>query len=242
MYNRIHCLIVNFFPLHGSYHGLHTESEVTAGATGDTWWLFCTLRGVRAAPGIRNAKCPCGDVTTWKPPYSFMASGDSEPPLRGAVICVLLVCPRSPRWGPYRLIWVTQAARWPRRRVLTSAVTPSHVDRKRVTSPTHSLNPARYFPRMDGSMFKAAREEERILGNGKKGKQPKTYQTHKTQNQAERRLLWRLLYIRHWFSFIFIKLLVNLMFNDAGLVSSYSSCEVSNIKADMLLCDVCEWI
>lgn len=164
----IYCLIVNFFPLHGSYHGLHTESEVTAGATGDTWWQFCTLRGVRAAPGIRNAKCPSGDATTWKPPYSFMASGDSEPPLRGArrpggaVTCVPLVCPRSPRWGPYRLIWVTQAARWPRRWVLTSAVTPSHVDRKRVTSPTHSLNPARYFPRMDGSVFKAAREEKNV--------------------------------------------------------------------------------
>lgn len=30
-----YCLIVLLF-LHGSYHGLHTESMVTAGAAGDT--------------------------------------------------------------------------------------------------------------------------------------------------------------------------------------------------------------
>lgn len=58
------------------------------------------------------------------------------------------------------LIWVTQTARWLRRRVLTSVSTPSQEDRKRVTSPTHSLNPALYLLRMDGSVFTAAAEED----------------------------------------------------------------------------------
>lgn len=54
------------------------------------------------------------------------------------------------------LIWVMQLAKCPRRRVLTSVFTPSHVDRNRVTSFMHSLKPARYLPRTEGSVFKAA--------------------------------------------------------------------------------------
>lgn len=63
------------------------------------------------------------------------------------------------------LIWVMQLAKCPRSRVLTSVFTPSHVDRNLVTSFMHSLKPARYFPRTEGSVFKAAagKGKERIL-------------------------------------------------------------------------------
>lgn len=54
------------------------------------------------------------------------------------------------------LIWVMQLARWPSSRVRTSVLTPSHVDRKRVTSFMHSLKPARYFPSTLGSVLSAA--------------------------------------------------------------------------------------
>lgn len=57
------------------------------------------------------------------------------------------------------LIWVMQLAKWPRRRVRTSVLTPSQVDRKRVTSFMHSLKPARYFPKTVGSVFKAAAQK-----------------------------------------------------------------------------------
>lgn len=60
------------------------------------------------------------------------------------------------------LIWVMQLAKCPRRRVLTSVFTPSHVDRNLVTSFMHSLKPARYFPRTEGSVFKAAAGNTRI--------------------------------------------------------------------------------
>lgn len=49
-----------------------------------------------------------------------------------------------------------QLAKWPSSRVLTSVLTPSQVDRNRVTSFMHSLNPALYFPRTVGSVFRAA--------------------------------------------------------------------------------------
>jgi len=46
------------------------------------------------------------------------------------------------------------AARWLRRRVRTSTVTPSHVLRNFITSFLHSLNPARYLSTTLGSMLK----------------------------------------------------------------------------------------
>lgn len=58
------------------------------------------------------------------------------------------------------LIWVMQLARWPSSRVRTSVLTPSHVDRKRVTSFMHSLKPARYFPSTLGSVLSAAERPE----------------------------------------------------------------------------------
>lgn len=60
------------------------------------------------------------------------------------------------------LIWVMQLAKCPSSRVLTSVFTPSHVDRNLVTSFMHSLKPARYFPRTEGSVFKAAAGKGRI--------------------------------------------------------------------------------
>lgn len=63
------------------------------------------------------------------------------------------------------LIWVMQLARWPSSRVRTSVLTPSHVDRKRVTSFMHSLKPARYFPKTLGSVLSAAagqKEKRRV--------------------------------------------------------------------------------
>lgn len=53
-----------------------------------------------------------------------------------------------------------QLARCPSSRVRTSAFTPSHVDRKRVTSFMHSLKPARYLPSTVGSAFRAAARGE----------------------------------------------------------------------------------
>lgn len=50
------------------------ESEVTAGATGESWWLFCAPSGVTAALGTIKANCPSGVGTTWKPEYSFITS------------------------------------------------------------------------------------------------------------------------------------------------------------------------
>lgn len=82
-----------------SYHGLHIESEVTGGATGDNWWLFCAPSGVTAALGTIKANCPFGVGTTWKPEYSFTTSVGkftSEPVVPGnrgadpAGICVLV--------------------------------------------------------------------------------------------------------------------------------------------------------
>lgn len=57
-----------------------------------------------------------------------------------------------------------QLARWPSSRVLTSVLTPSQVDRNRVTSFIHSLKPARYFPNTVGSVFKAAAEKTNKQG------------------------------------------------------------------------------
>lgn len=54
------------------------------------------------------------------------------------------------------LIWVIQLARWPRSRVRTSVLTPSQVERNRVTSFMHSLKPARYLPSTVGSVLSAA--------------------------------------------------------------------------------------
>lgn len=59
------------------------------------------------------------------------------------------------------LICVMQLAKCPRSRVLTSVLTPSQVDRNRVTSFMHSLKPARYFPRTVGSVLRAAVEKKR---------------------------------------------------------------------------------
>ena len=63
------------------------------------------------------------------------------------------------------LIWVMQLARWPRSRVRTSVLTPSHVDRKRVTSFMHSLKPARYFPSTLGSVLSAAAGQKETDGS-----------------------------------------------------------------------------
>lgn len=59
------------------------------------------------------------------------------------------------------LIWVMQLAKWPRSRVRTSVLTPSQVERNRVTSFMHSLKPARYLPRTVGSVLRAAVGGER---------------------------------------------------------------------------------
>jgi len=60
-----------------------------------------------------------------------------------------------------------QLDRWLRSLDLTSVFTPSEVDRKRVTSFMHSLNPALYLLRTVASAERAAgergRERDRIL-------------------------------------------------------------------------------
>ena len=69
--NMYYCLMVPFSPQSVElffYHGLHTESEVTGGATGDICLLFCAVKGMRAALGTRKVSCPSGVGTTWKPP------------------------------------------------------------------------------------------------------------------------------------------------------------------------------
>lgn len=65
------------------------------------------------------------------------------------------------------LIWVMQLARWPSSLVRTSVLTPSHVDRKRVTSFMHSLKPARYFPSTLGSVLSAAAGQKETEGSQK---------------------------------------------------------------------------
>ena len=57
------------------------------------------------------------------------------------------------------IIWPMQPDRWLRSRDLTSVLTPSEVDRKRVTSLMHSLNPARYLLRTVASVDRAAEGE-----------------------------------------------------------------------------------
>lgn len=69
------------------------------------------------------------------------------------------------------LIWVMQLARWPRSRVRTSVLTPSQVERNRVTSFMHSLKPARYLPSTVGSVLRAAAKgrEEHSSQQGPQG-------------------------------------------------------------------------
>ena len=59
------------------------------------------------------------------------------------------------------IIWPMQPDRWLRRRALTSLLTPSEADRKRVTSLVHSLNPARYLLGTVASVDRAAEERDR---------------------------------------------------------------------------------
>lgn len=73
--------------------------------------------------------------------------------------------PQRPQCRQGRSIWVMQLARWPSSRVRTSVLTPSHVDRKRVTSFMHSLKPARYFPSTLGSVLSAAAGQEETDGS-----------------------------------------------------------------------------
>lgn len=122
--------------------------------------------GVRPALGTSRENCPSGDGTTWKPANSVIVSVEAGIWEQLLVVCGpdaagsrAALCPGAPGCGPHTFtvwIWLTQEARWLRRRVLASEFTPSYDDRKRVTSPTHSLNPALYLLRTDGSECTAA--------------------------------------------------------------------------------------
>lgn len=59
------------------------------------------------------------------------------------------------------IIWPREPDRWLRSRDFTSVFTPSLVDKKRVTSFMHSLNPARYLLRTVVSADNAAEEKEK---------------------------------------------------------------------------------
>jgi len=61
------------------------------------------------------------------------------------------------------IICPMQPDRWLRSRDLTSVFTPSLVDKKRVTSFMHSLNPARYLLRTVESAVSAANKKKRSL-------------------------------------------------------------------------------
>lgn len=85
---------MSFFLL---YQGRQTESELPVGAPGDTaagtgvltWFAYTGITGplgAKAALGMRKANCPSVAGTSWKPPYTLVASGDmlwGEPPLQG---------------------------------------------------------------------------------------------------------------------------------------------------------------